>query len=91
MYFTVMESKLRKEKYKVYDSKIKGVQGSGMEPLCSRLLSGVKVRTGRDTTHLSLLFTSLQLNKLGIIMTWLLLSFEHKKILLYVKLARNGL
>lgn len=87
------ESILRKEKYKMYDSKTKGVPGSGIELLYSRILNGVKevVTAGKDTTHLSLLFTELQLNKLGIIMTWLLLSFEYKELLLYAKLTRDGL
>ena len=61
--------------------------------LCFRIINKVKgmLDTGKDTTHLTLLFISLQLNKLGIVMTWLLLSFEHKKILLCVKSTRDGL
>lgn len=87
------ESTLKKEKYKMYDSKTKGVPGSGIELQYSRILNGVKevVTTGKDTTHLSLLFTGMQLNKLGIIMAWLLLSFEDKEMLLCAKLTRDGL
>jgi hypothetical protein len=57
------------------------------EILCSRILNRIKevVTSGQDPTQLSLLFMCLQLNKdsyimLGVIMTWLLLSFGHEKI-----------
>ena len=50
-------SYLRKEKYKIYGSSIKGAPGSEMElSLCPRILNWVKgvVTLGQDPTQLSL-------------------------------------